>query len=412
MSISRFLNCLLILSLGASCAGLSQVPDNSGQWVGTWAAAPSFVLNTDGLFANDTTIREIVHVSQSGGSARIVLSNEFSSLTQRLRIGGVTVAPTDDNGNIHPSETVNLTFAGKPEAVIAPQAQIVSDPVDLHLQAGSDVAVSIYIPGQKIDTLTYHKLAQQNNFLAAGNDISLRSLPNPTTVTEWYFLKGIEVQNGSGAAAIVCLGDSITDGFRSTIGANDRWPNILSGRLQEHTDKRKLSVLDLGIGGNRILETGVGPNALARFDRDVLAQPGTKYLILLEGINDIGLGHRTNDPLPYPPTAEDVIAGYQQIIARAHAHHIFVYGATLLPYKGAAYYSDAGEEIRLTVNAWIRSSGAFDSVIDFDAVIRDPSSPLSLNPAYSSNDHLHPNDEGYKLMGDSISLDLFNEGYD
>jgi lysophospholipase L1-like esterase len=410
MSISRFLNCLLALSLGASCAGFSQVPNKSGQWVGTWAAAPSFLLNTDGLFANDTTIREIVHVSQSGDSARIVLSNEFSSLTQRLLIGGVTVAPTDGNGNINSSETVNLTFAGKPEAVIAPQAQIVSDPVDLNLQAGSDVAVSIYVPGQKIDTLTYHKLAQQNNFMAPGNDISVRSLPNPTTVTEWYFLKGIEVYNGSDAAAIVCLGDSITDGFRSTIGANNRWPNILSGRLQEQASKRKLSVLDLGIGGNRILETGVGPNALARFDRDVLAQSATKYLILLEGINDIGLGHRTNDPLPFPPTAENVIAGYQQIIARARAHHIVVYGATLLPYKGAAYYSDAGEEIRQTVNAWIRSSGAFDAVIDFDAVMHDPSNPLSLNPAYSSSDHLHPNDEGYKVMGDSIPLDLFTEG--
>jgi len=412
MSISRSVSCLLALSLGISCAGLCQVPSNPGHWVGTWAAAPSFVVNADGLFADDTTIREIVHISQSGDSARIVLSNEFSNLTQRVRIGGVTVAPTDGNGNINPSEIVNLTFAGKPEAVIAPQAQLLSDPVDLHLQAGSDVAVSIYVPGQKIDTLTYHKLAQQNNLLAAGNDTNLRSLPNPKTVTEWYFLKGIEVQSGSDAAAIVCLGDSITDGFRSTIGANERWPNILSGRLQEHTGKRKLSVLDLGIGGSRILETGVGPNALARFDRDVLAQPGAKYLIVLEGINDIGLGHRPNDPLPYPPTAEDVIAGYQQIIARAHAHHIVVYGATLLPYKGAAYYSDAGEEIRQTVNEWIRSSRAFDSVIDFDAVIRDPSSPLSLNPAYSSNDHLHPNDEGYKLMGDSISLDLFNEGYE
>jgi len=411
MSISRSVSCLLALSLGISCAGLSQVPSNPGHWVGTWAAAPSLVVNADGLFADDTTIREIVHISQSGDSARIVLSNEFSNLTQRVRIGGVTVAPTDGNGNINPSEVVNLTFAGKPEAVIAPQAQLLSDPVDLHLQAGSDVAVSIYVPGQKIDTLTYHKLAQQNNLLAAGNDTNLRSLPNPKTVTEWYFLKGIEVQSGSDAAAIVCLGDSITDGFRSTIGANERWPNILSGRLQEHTGKRKLSVLDLGIGGNRILETGVGPNALARFDRDVLAQPGAKYLIVLEGINDIGLGHRPNDPLPYPPTAEDVIAGYQQIIARAHAHHIVVYGATLLPYKGAAYYSDAGEEIRQTVNEWIRSSRAFDSVIDFDAVMRDQGSPLSLNPAYSSNDHLHPNDEGYKVMGNSISLDLFNDGY-
>jgi len=412
MSITRFVNSMLPLFLGASCAGLSQVPQNTGQWVGAWAAAPSFVLNAEGLFANDTTIREIVHVSQSGVLARIVLSNEFSNLTQRVRIGGVTVAPTDGNGSINPSEAVNLTFAGEPEAVISPQAEIVSDPVDLHLQANSDVAVSIYIPGQKIDTLTYHKLAQQNNFLAAGNDISSRSLPSPTTVTEWYFLKGIEVENGSDTAAIVCLGDSITDGFRSAIGANHRWPNILSGRLQEQTGKRKLSVLDLGIGGNRILETGVGPNALARFDRDVLAQPNAKYLILLEGINDIGLGHRTNDPLPYPPTAEDVIAGYQQIIARARAHHIVIYGATLLPYKGAAYYSDAGEAIRQNVNTWIRSSGAFDSVIDFDAVMRDPGDPLSLNPAYSSSDHLHPNDRGYKAMGVSIPLDLFNEGHE
>jgi lysophospholipase L1-like esterase len=412
MSISRFVSGLLAVSLAGSCAGFSQAPDKAGQWVGTWAAAPSFLINSNGLFANDTTIREIVHVSDGGDSVRVVLSNELSTLTQRLLIGGVSVAPTDGNGNINPSEAVNLTFSGKSAAAISPQAELVSDPVDLHLPAGSDLAISIYVPGQKIDTLTYHELAQQNNFMAPGNDISAGSLPGATTVTEWYFLKGVEVQKSADAAAIVCLGDSITDGFRSTISANDRWPNILFDRLQEHADKKKLSVLDLGIGGNRVLQTGVGPDALARFDRDVLGQPAAKYLILLEGINDIGLGHRTKDPLAYPPTAEDVIAGYQQIIARAHAHHIAVFGGTLLPYEGATYYSDAGEKVRQKVNAWIRTSGAFDGVFDFDVVMKDPSNPLALNPAYSSSDHLHPNDAGYKVMGDAVPLDLFKQGWE
>ena len=408
MSKSRFLNFLLAFSIAGSCVGFSQAPSNASHWVGAWAAAPSFLQNTGGLFANDTTIREIVHVSQGGESIRIVLTNELGSEVQRLRIGGATIAVSNRNGNINPSEAVNLTFAGKSETVIAPQAQVVSDPIHLTVEPNSDLAVSIYVPGQKIDTLTYHKLAQQDNFLAAGNDLTAPILPNPTTVTEWYFLKGIEVSKDKDAAAIVCLGDSITDGFRSTIGANDRWPNILFDRLQSEGDKREFSVLDLGIGGNRVLETGVGPNALSRFDRDVIAQAAPKYLIVLEGINDIGLGYRTTDPLPYPPTAEDLIAGYEQIVTRAHAHNIVVYGATLLPYKGAPYYSDAGEKVRQTVNAWIRSSGAFDRVIDFDAVMRDPQNPLSLNPKYSSVDHLHPNDEGYKAMGDSISLDLFN----
>ena len=313
-----------------------------------------------------------------------------------------------------PHGVVQIAFVAPPAAQqgVFTEAYQHYSPSDYTAMRSYGLAISIYVPGQKIDTLTYHELAQQNNFVAPGNDISAGSLPGATTVTEWYFLKGVEVQKSADAAAIVCLGDSITDGFRSTISANDRWPNILFDRLQEHADKKKLSVLDLGIGGNRVLQTGVGPDALARFDRDVLGQPAAKYLILLEGINDIGLGHRTKDPLAYPPTAEDVITGYQQIIARAHAHHIAVFGGTLLPYEGATYYSDAGDKVRQKVNAWIRTSGAFDGVIDFDVVMKDPSNPLALNPAYSSSDHLHPNDAGYKVMGDAVPLDLFKQGWE
>ncbi len=409
MPLPRPLLCLLALACLPSSTASSQTPPGSRNWVSTWAAAPAALLNPTGeLFAQDTTLREIVHVSHGGHAFRIVLSNELSAQLQRLRIGSATIALSDGTGTVSPSDLKPLTFSGKTDLILAPQAQAVSDPVRLDVKPNSDLAISLFLPGQKIDAITYHKVAQQTNYSAPGDDTNMATLPNATPATEWYFLKGVEVDQPD-AASIVCLGDSITDGFRSTVNANARWPNILSNRLQQSADKQEFSVVDLGIAGNRVLEPGIGPGALSRLDRDVLAQAQPRYLIILEGINDIGLGHRLEDPLAFPPTAEDLIAAYQQIITRAHAKHLVVYGATLLPYKGAKYFSETGEEVRETVNAWIRSSGAFDGVIDFDAVMRDPKEPLALNPAYRSDDHLHPNDQGYKVMGDSIPLRLFNK---
>jgi lysophospholipase L1-like esterase len=285
---------------------------------------------------------------------------------------------------------------------------MLSDPVELHVPPLSDLAVSIYLPAGAQGT-TFHNVGLQTNYIApAGGDYtSAVQLPSPTTVLNYFFLTGIEVTASKQAAAIVTLGDSITDGTRSTPDTNSRWPNVLALRLQERRGFDHLSVLNEGISGNRILSAGTGPNTLARFDRDVLSKPGVKYMTLLIGINDIGNSARGTGPLV---SVADIITGYRQIIERAHGHGIAVYGATLTPIQGSGYDFPIAEANRQAVNHWIRTSSEFDAVIDFDAVTRDPSQPARFLPAYDSGDHLHPNDLGYKAMGEAIPLKLFRAG--
>jgi lysophospholipase L1-like esterase len=280
---------------------------------------------------------------------------------------------------------------------------VLSDPVRIPSAALSDLTVTFYIP-RLSGALTEHQLASATSFQVMGNKVSDASFTTPIRVTSWEYLNGIDVLAPEESSAIVTVGDSITDGAYSTIDGNSRWPDELARRLQADPHFRQFAVLNEAISGNRILAEGAGPSAVARFDRDVLAQSGVKYLIILEGINDIGRTAR--DPEDHT-SAQDLIRGLDQLITRAHAHGIAVIGATLTPYQGAGYYSEAGEAMRQAINQWILTGGAYDGVIDMDAAVRDPAHPAAFLPADEHGDHLHPNDAGYKVMGDSIDLKLF-----
>jgi len=375
--------------------------------VGTWAAAPVAQANPDAKIGSaDTTFREIVHVSIGGPAVRIILTNELGR--DSLTIGAADVALSAGGSEINPSAAGALTFNGRPSITIPPGALVVSDPVNLKLPPSSNLAVSIFVPAQTISQVTQHSFADQTSYTATGNVAGATTLSVPEEIESWPFLKGVEVKADEKTAAIVAFGDSITDGAHSTRNANARWPDVLSRRLLADKKTANLSVLNEGIGGNRVLHDGYGPSALARFDRDVLAQAGVKYLIILESINDIG--HAQDPHRPYDVvSADDLIAGLSQLATRAHTHGIKVFGATLTPYVGAKYSSPAGETMRAAINEWIRTTNQLDGVIDFDKVTRDPANPTVFLPADDSGDNLHPGDAGYKAMGDSIDLKLFKK---
>jgi lysophospholipase L1-like esterase len=382
----------------------------SDHWVGTWAASPMAAKNPDGKFGapgtDGTTLREIVHISIGGPSVRVVLTNEFG--LDPLTIGAAQIALSSAASAITPASATPLTFGGAASIIIPPGALVVSDPVAFKVAPASNLAVSLFLPDQPVNQLTLHPFADQTNYLTPGNVVSAASLDTPTPFFTWDFLKGVDVTADNKAASIVTFGDSITDGAHSTRDANARWPDILARRLQTDKKTANLGVLNQGIGGNRVLHDTTGPSALARFDRDVLAQAGVKYLVIMESINDIG--HATDPAKPYDVvTAEDLITGLSQLATRAHTHGIKVYGATLTPFVGAKYQSPAGEEMRQTINKWIRTTNQLDGVIDFDKVTTDPTHPGMFLVLDDSGDHLHPGDAGYKAMGESIDLNLFTK---
>jgi lysophospholipase L1-like esterase len=376
----------------------------SNHWVGTWATAPMPVANKGTSFAEDTTLRQTVHVSIGGPGFRVVLTNEFG--TEPLNVAAAQVSLIDASA---PSASIPLTFSGNPGMIIPPGAIAVSDPVAKKLPALSDLAISLYLPAQTINVVTQHGFADETNYEVSGNQLAAAALASPKEINSWRFLKAVEVEAPAAAGAIVAFGDSITDGAASTKNANARWPDVLARRLQADKKTNGFGILNTGIGGNRVLHDGTGPSALARFDRDVIDQAGVRYVIILESINDIG--HLARNPTPADPavTADQLIAGLQQLIIRAHTHGIKIIGATLTPYGGAGYSSPAGETIRQTVNAFIRKPGNFDGVIDFEAATKDPANPSMYLPAYDHGDHLHPSDAGYKAMGDAIDLKLFEK---
>jgi lysophospholipase L1-like esterase len=285
---------------------------------------------------------------------------------------------------------------------------VLSDPVRLDVRSLSDLAIDLYLPGDTGSTtspLTQHTGALQTNYVSVtGDHTGATAFPVAATRVSWYFLTGVEVTAPEDTGAIVALGDSITDGTRSTPDTNRRWPDDLARRLLAQRGHRDMGVLNLGIAGNRVLNDGAGPNAQSRADRDVLTQTAATHVIVLEAINDIGF---ENFVPAQAVSADDIIAGHRQLIARAHARGLTIYGATLTPIEGSGYFAPATEAKRQAVNAWIRTSGAYDAVIDFDLVTRDPSQPTRFLPAYDSGDHLHPNDTGYQAMADAIDLRLF-----
>jgi lysophospholipase L1-like esterase len=350
------------------------------------------------------TLREIVHVSLGGDRVRLVLSNAFGTLP--LEVGAAHVALRDKDAAIKAGSGRALTFGGNTATMIAAGAVVVSDPVSLAVTPAADLAVDIYLPGDTAATpspLTTHQGANQQNFVSAeGNHAGEADFAGATTTNQWFFLARVEVAAPENAGAVVTFGDSITDGTRSTPNTNNRWPDEFARRLT--AAKIPLGVLNEGIAGNRVLCDGAGVSALARFDRDVLVQPGAKYVIVLESINDIGLG-RANAV----PSADDLIAAHRQLIERAHAKGLKIYGATLTPFDGAAYFTQEGEAKRQAVNAFIRTGKAYDGVIDFDAAVRDPMAPSKIQMKFNPGDNLHMNDAGYQAMAAAIDLNLFKK---
>jgi len=382
-------------------AALAQGP--ASNWVGTWAASPvGSVVNAGQPGPANTTYRNIVHTSLGGSAVRVQLTNEFG--TEPLTVGAAHVAISAGGGSIQAGSDHGLTFNGRPTVEIPAGAFVLSDPVTMQAAPLSDLVVSIYVPEQRIRNTTCHPFGDSTNYVLRGDATAAATADNSSPIYAWCFVKGIDVRTDGKAAAIVTFGDSITDGADATRDANHRWPDILAARLQ--ADKKTLGVLNQGIGGNRVLHDGYGPSALARFDRDVIAQSGVKYLIILEGINDIGRLKEPHEPGDNI-TADDLIFGLSQLVTRAHQHGIKVFGATLTPYLPAGYSSPQGEQVRQAYNQWIRTSGVFDGVIDFDKITQDPAHPDTFLPAYDSGDHLHPGDAGYKAMGDAVDLSLF-----
>ncbi|HEY6507727.1 MAG TPA: SGNH/GDSL hydrolase family protein [Vicinamibacterales bacterium] len=351
---------------------------------------------------SNQTLRQIVRTSIGGTRLRIVLSNAFGTAPINIAAGDIGLRDGDSGvvtGSVKP-----LTFGGAPSASILPGAVLVSDAVEMRVPALTDLAVDLYLPGDLgvgPSPVTTHNGASQTNFLSPPGDhtgspaflVASRSIA-------WFLLARVEVAAPPTAGAVVTFGDSITDGARSTPDTNNRWPDHLARRLA--AAGQNVAVLNAGISGNRVLSDGAGVSALARFDKDVLMQTGVTHVVVMEGINDIGLA-RTNPS----PGAADLIAAHKQLIDRAKARGLKVYGATLTPFEGAAYWTAEGEAKRQALNEWIRTSRAYDGVIDFDAVTRDPAAPTKFLPAYDSGDHLHPGDAGYKAMGDAVSLALF-----
>jgi lysophospholipase L1-like esterase len=367
------------------------------------AAAPARLAAPDDFSPagfDDQTIRDIVWTSAGGQAARISLSNQFG--TRPVTFGQVDIGMSAGGPFIVPGTSHRVTFAGSTSVTIAPGAVAVSDPVAMTVPAQTDLAVSLYV-SRPTGPATYHSDAQQVNYVSASGDYADSGSAAGFTITSqhWYFLDEVDVQAGPATGGtIVAFGDSITDGYHSTAGANDRWPNDLARRLLASLPGQVHPVVDEGIAGNRVLAGSdlFGVSALERFLRDAADVSGARYVVLLEGINDIGF---TLTP------AAKIIAGYEDLVAAAHAAGLKIFGATLTPFQGSGYYSAAREAVREAVNHWIRTSAAFDGVIDFDQAVRDPADPLRLLPAYDSGDHLHPNDAGYQAMADAVNLALF-----
>jgi lysophospholipase L1-like esterase len=399
---------LTALTLAPLPTALAGPGNGDQQWVATWATAQVSQAPSDANRINDQTLRQIVHVSAGGVRVRVKLSNEFG--TGPLAVGAAAIALRDAGEAILPESMHVLTFSGNTSFTLPPGAPVLSDPVDLEVPELSDLAIDLYLPGDTSATtspITTHTAAFQTNYVSTPGDFTgVTVLPVSSTRTSWLFLTGVEVVTSVQTGAAVTFGDSITDGTASTPNTNHRWPDDLARRIMAQHGNHDLGVLDVGIAGNRILHDIAGPNALARFDRDVLARTGVTHVTVLEGINDIGFsGFFPTEAV----TADQIIEGHRQLIRRAHARGLKIYGCTLTPFEGAfpGYYTPEGEVKRETVNTWIRTSGEYDAVIDFDATIRDPAHPTRMLPLYDSGDHLHPNDAGYQAMADSIDLKLF-----
>lgn len=367
----------------------AQPPGNTDE-VATWGASA----DQTGGHLNDQTVRDIVHTSVGGTDMRVSLSNVFGS--QPLTLDSVYVGQQSTGAAVVAGTNRPVTFDGQPSVTIPPGAEVLSDPLAGPVAPRQNLAVSVHAVGT-VGDVTGHNLAQQTSYVSdAGNHAADESgAAYPTTISNWYFLDALAVTVPKQVDTVATLGDSITDGYASTVNANHRWPDYLAQRLADRPAARQYGVMNEGISGNKVLSDGAGVSAEARLDRDVLSQPDVHTVILLEAINDIGGG--LTDPEP-------MIKAYKSMIARAHSNDVCIIGGTLTPYQGAGYYTPAGEQVREAVNHFIRTSGEFDGVVDFDKATRDPNNAKQFLPAYDSGDHLHPNDAGYKAMAAAIDL--------
>ncbi len=418
--------CILAIAL----AGLAANAGAQEHWVATWAASPqsahivfpglprrpaapgaSAQGNPSPLFPpppsfDNQTVRMIVRTSVGGHSVRVQLSNTFGS--GALHVGAAHIALRDKDSMIVAGSDRALTFSGEASATIPEGAEILSDPVDLDVPPLADLAISVYVPDH-VDSPTDHLTGLHTTYISGPGDFTAAaSIESPTTQQSWYWLSGVDVLAPADTGLIVAFGDSITDGATSTPDTDRSWPSQLAQRLIANKSTSRWAIINEGISGNRLLNGGMGVAALARCDRDVLSQPGVKWVIVMLGINDIGFSSLPGVGPEDAVTTQQLVAAQKQLIDRAHIRGIRVIGATLTPYIGAMYASEPGEAKREALNNWIRTSGAYDAVVDFDKVVADPANPKQILASFNITDHLHPNDGGYKAMADSIDLSIFN----
>lgn len=391
----RFAGFALVLALSA-CTGLPSPGAGQPGWAGAWGASPTIPPAGAKTFENQT-VRQVVRLSQGGGAIRIRFTNEYGE--KPLQIGAATIAIADPHGKAA-ATPVAVTFGGQSSVTIPAGAPLLSDPVAIDVKALDSLSVSLFFPSAT-GPCTCHFAGIATSYVSNPGDFTRTGFEPKETFINRAFISGVEVQ-AAVPATIVAFGDSITDGTNSTPNANRRWPDILAEHLAAAGEPRGIS--NQAIAGNRVLTQGMqifGESALARFDRDVMSVPNAKWLVILEGVNDIGMGAAT------PPSADQLIGGYRQMIERARSRGIKTYIATILPYEGARYYHEAGEAVRQQINSWIRTTKEIDGFIDFDAATRDPANPKKMQAGLQSGDWLHPNDAGYKVMGEAIDLALF-----
>ena len=410
---------VLILAQLCGAVFIHAQPATKEHWVATWttaqllardqpaptaAPAPAAPARPQAVGARgftNQTVRMIVRASLGGRRFRVKLANAFGMAP--VSVGAAHIAIRAKESEIAPGTDRALAFNGKPNCTIGPGMVMLSDPVDLNAPPLADLAVSLYFPGET-GPPTSHAIGLHTTYVADGDLTGQTAIPAGAT-QQYYWLAGIDVLAPANVSLIVAFGDSITDGALSSPETNHSWPALLAARLAARKDTAHFAVANMGIGGNRLLRDGTGVNALARFDRDVLSQSGVKWVVVLEGINDIG---RIASLPAEAVTADEVIGAYKQIIERAHTHGVKAIGATLTPYEDAHYYSPGeGEAVREAVNKWIRTSGAWDAVVDFEAATRNPNNPKRIRADFDPGDHLHPNDAGYQAMADAFDLGIF-----
>lgn len=395
--------------VGIMAAQNAGAPDNS-RWVATWGAAMMATRSGHAPDFTGQTLRQIVHVSAGGEQARVWFSNRFG--TEPLLIGSVHIALRTNDDLIDASSDHALTFNGNASIAIPPGAAVVSDPVAIHIPPFANLAISSYFPDHTMGK-TQHGLANQTSYRASGNQTAAASLTDTAkSIESWYFLTGVDVA-APHASAVVTLGDSITDGARSTPNTNHRWPDDLAVRLAADADAKAdgvLGVVNVGISGNRVLLDGTGPNAVSRFNRDVMARSGARDLIVLESINDIA--RYADHHQPVGDLEQRLETAFAEMAKQAHQHGIQIFGATLTPYQGCVCFTPEGEVVRDGLNHWIRTSPVLDGYVDFDKATQDPQHPLQYLPQYDSGDHVHPSDAGYQVMANAIDLSLLTKAAD